>query len=67
MAKLTSVARNKLPKSKFGLPGRRAYPMPGASHAVNAKARASEEYRKGNLTKGEKAHIDRMADEVLKG
>lgn len=28
MAKLTTVKRKKLPKSDFGLPGEKKYPMP---------------------------------------
>jgi hypothetical protein len=36
-----------------------------ASHARNAKARAAEEFRSGNLSSAEKALIDRKADEIL--
>jgi hypothetical protein len=50
---------------KFGLPDRRAYPMPDASHARNAKARAAEEFGRGKLSSDEKARIDRKADEIL--
>ena len=39
MAKLTTKEREALPKSDFGLPGKKAYPMPDKSHAANAKAR----------------------------
>ena len=42
MAKLTTKARDKMPKSEFGEPSKKAYPMPDRSHAANAKARASE-------------------------
>lgn len=31
MAKLTSKQRKKLPKSDFGMPGERKYPMPDAN------------------------------------
>ena len=65
MAKLSSASRNDLPKSKFGEPGKRAYPMPDKSHAANAKARASEMENKGKLSAGEKAKIDAKADRVL--
>ena len=65
MGKLTAKSRNALPKSSFGEPAKRAYPMPDKSHAVNAKARASEAERKGNLSSGEKAKIDRKADRIL--
>ncbi len=65
MAKLSTKARNSLPAAKFGDPKDRAYPMPDKAHARNAKARASEEYNKGNISGELKAHIDRMADRVL--
>jgi hypothetical protein len=42
MAKLTPTARSKLSASTFALPGRR-YPIPDASHARNALARASQQ------------------------
>jgi hypothetical protein len=39
--------------------------MPDKSHARNAKARASQQVKKGNLTATEKKKIDRKADRVL--
>jgi len=39
--------------------------MPDESHARNAKARASQQEKKGNLTKAEKTKIGRKADEIL--
>jgi hypothetical protein len=39
--------------------------MPDKSHARNAKARASQQVKKGNLTGAEKAKIDRKADRIL--
>lgn len=65
MAKLHASQRNKLPASKFGEPGKRAYPMPDKSHAANAKARASQQYNAGNLSASTKAKIDAKADRVL--
>lgn len=65
MAKLTTKSRNKLPKSEFGEPGKRAYPMPDKSHAANAKARASEMENKGKLSASAKAKIDEKANKVL--
>lgn len=65
MAKLKAAARNKLPKSDFGLPGSRKYPMPDKAHARNAKARASQQEAKGNLSASAKARIDAMADRKL--
>lgn len=65
MAKLNAAERKRIPKSEFGLPSKRAYPMPDASHARNAKARASEMERKGRLSMSEKREIDRKADKKL--
>jgi hypothetical protein len=66
MAKLSTKARNKLPKSVFGEPKERKYPMPDASHAKNAKARASQMVKKGKLSASEEKKIDAKANKVLK-
>lgn len=65
MAKLKSAKRNKLPKSDFGMPGERKYPMPDRSHAANAKARASQMEKKGKLSEGAKEKIDSKANKIL--
>ncbi|HEY8636038.1 MAG TPA: hypothetical protein VIL81_02145 [Candidatus Limnocylindrales bacterium] len=65
MAELTTKKRNAEPKSDFGLPDEHKYPMPDKSHAANAKARASQQVKKGNLTSAEKTKIDRKADRIL--
>ena len=41
MAKLTSAARNRLPKSDFVEKKTRKYPIPDAAHARDALARSS--------------------------
>ena len=41
MAKLTAVARKRLPKSSFVEKGARKYPIPDAAHARDALARSS--------------------------
>ena len=66
MARLTEKKRDSLKDSTFGLPEEHKYPMPDASHARNAKARASQQVKKGNLTKTEERKIDRKADKILK-
>lgn len=65
MAVLSSKKRKKLPKSDFGMPGERKYPMPDKSHARNAKSRASEMANKGKISKSTEAKIDAKADRVL--
>jgi len=65
MAKLTAKRRKRLPKSSFGLPGKRKYPMPDRSHAANAKARATQQYRKGRISKSTKNRIHAKANRIL--
>jgi hypothetical protein len=65
MATLTEKKRDQLKDSTFGLPEEHKYPMPDRSHAANAKARASQQEKQGNLTSSEKAKIDRKADRIL--
>lgn len=66
MAKLTTAQRNAEPAKDFGLPVKRAYPMPDPSHAANAKARATQQVKAGSLTPSQKVTIDRKADAILK-
>lgn len=65
MAKLTAKQRNKLKKSQFGLPGSRKYPMPDRAHAANAKARASQQYKKGKISRSTRDKIYAKANKVL--
>lgn len=65
MAKLSASKRKKLPKSDFGMPGEKKYPMPDKSHAANAKARASQMVNKGKLSKSSEKKIDVKANKVL--
>ena len=67
MAKLSTAARKAEPKSDFGLPGKRKYPMTDKSHAANAKARASAQVNKGKMSKATEAKIDAKANRKLKG
>jgi len=65
MSKLTTKSRNNLSKSTFGLPGSRKFPMPDASHAANAKARATQQVKAGNLSPSSRAKIDAKANRIL--
>ena len=65
MGTLDEAKRDKLKDSTFGLPEERKYPMPDKSHAANAKARASQQRKKGNLTSADKKKIDAKADRIL--
>ncbi len=65
MGLISSKQRAKLPAKEFGLPAERKYPMPNASHAANAKARATQQVEAGNLSKSAKAKIDAKANKII--
>ena len=65
MAKLTAAKRKKIPKSEYGMPGEKKYPMPDKAHAANAKARATQMVNKGKLSKSSEAKIDAKANKIL--
>lgn len=75
MADLSADKREQLPAKEFGLPEKARtkeakkesgnYPMPDQAHARNAKARAAQQRKAGNLTKAEQERIDRKADKIL--
>lgn len=67
MAKLSTKARKSLPKSSFGLPGSRRFPMPDKKHAANAKARASQMYKAGKLSKSSRDKVHAKANRKLYG
>lgn len=65
MGKLSTSRRNNLKSSTFGIPSERKYPMPDRSHAANAKARASQQLAKGNISSSQKKSIDAKANRIL--
>jgi hypothetical protein len=75
VADLSAKKREKLPAKDFGLPERAKtpkakkesgnYPMPDAKHAKNAKARAAQQRKAGNLSKSEAERVERKADRVI--
>jgi hypothetical protein len=77
MPELSASKRAKMPAKEFGLPEKARtkdqkketgnYPMPDKAHARNAKSRAAQQYKAGNLTKKELDKIDRKADKMLDG
>jgi hypothetical protein len=67
MAVLTAKKRKSLPKSSFGLPGSRRFPMPDRKHAANAKARASQMYKAGKLSKSSRDKVVAKANKKLYG
>jgi len=65
MAELTTKQRKALPASKFAGPDR-SYPVDTHNRAANAKARATQQFEKGNLSASQRAHIVAAANKVLK-
>lgn len=65
MAKLSTNARKHIPTEEFGLPKQRKYPMPDRSHAQNAKARATQEVKRGKLSEAAAEKIRRKANRIL--
>ena len=65
-AKLTASLRKSLPKSKFGLPGSKSYPVDTPGRAANAKARATQMVKRGKLSKSAAAQVKARANKALK-
>ena len=75
MADLNAKKRASLPSKDFGLPEKARttdqkkesgnYPMPDKAHARNAKSRAAQAQKAGNLSKKDQERIDRKADKIL--
>ena len=75
MADLSANKREKIPTKDFGLPEKARtkddkkesgnYPMPDKAHARNAKSRAAQQKKAGNLSQEELERIDRKADKIL--
>jgi len=75
MGDLSPKKREKLPAKDFGLPEKAKtpkakkesgnYPMPDATHAKNAKARAAQQKKAGNLGKSEAERVQKKADRVI--
>jgi hypothetical protein len=75
VADLDADDREKIPTDEFGLPEKARtkeakkqsgnYPMPDKAHARNAKSRAAQAQKAGNLSKKDQERIDRKADKIL--
>ena len=66
MAELTTTRRKALPAAKFAGPDR-SYPVDTKARAANAKARATQQVKAGNLSSAQKSSIDAKANRVLRG
>lgn len=65
MADLTEHERANLPDEVFGLPEKRAYPMPNASHARVALSDVSKSENEGHISHHDAERVRRKAYEVL--
>jgi hypothetical protein len=68
MATLSEKAKRRVPKAERGVPsksGTGSYPMPDKAHAANAKARATQQVKKGNLSSSQAATIKAKANKIL--
>lgn len=63
---MKAARRRKLRRSQFGLPGSRKYPVDTRARAANAKARATQMYRKGKLSKSAMQKIKAKANRRLR-
>ncbi len=64
--KMTAKRKASLPASKFGLPGKKAYPIDTPRRAANAKARATQMVKRGKLSASAASQIKARANKVLK-
>lgn len=64
--KLTAKKRASLKPSQFGLPAKKAYPLDTPRRAASAKGRATQQVKKGKLSKSAAAQIKARANKVLK-
>ncbi|PWH05316.1 hypothetical protein DEO23_14085 [Brachybacterium endophyticum] len=58
--------RRSLKPSQFGLPGSRRYPVDTKARARNAKARAAQQRKAGNLSKSSQSKINAKANKRLR-
>ena len=65
MSKMTTEDREEIPKGKYALPEERKYPVEDKPHARNAKARAAQQEKAGNLSAADRKRVDAKADKVL--
>jgi hypothetical protein len=60
--KLTAKRRKRLRKSSFALKKQRKYPLDTRGRAANAKARATQQYKKGRISKATRDRIHAAAN-----
>lgn len=58
--------RRSLKKSQFGLPSQRKYPLDTRKRAANAKGRATQQWKKGRISKSTRDRIHAKANRRLR-
>lgn len=64
---MTAERRRELPAAKMGLPALGKYPVDTPERAKNAKARAAQALRKGEITQAQLEQVVKKADATLGG
>lgn len=62
---ISAKKRKSIPKSQFGLPSKRKYPVDTKKRAANAKARATQAVKAGRMSKSTAARIKAKANRRL--
>lgn len=62
---ITAKKRKSLPASKFALPKQRKYPIDTLARAQNAKARATQQLKKGNISAATRSKIHAAANRAI--
>lgn len=65
MSKLTAATRKVIKTKDFALPKVRKYPIHDRAHQINAKARATQQLKAGNLSKAQYKLIITKANKRL--
>lgn len=63
---MKAAKRKKMRKSQFAWPSQRKYPIDTRGRAMNAKARAKQQLKKGRLSKSQYSSIVAKANKRLK-
>lgn len=63
---IKAARRRRLKKRQFGLPGQRKYPLDTKGRARNAKGRATQQYKRGRISKSTRDRIHARANRALR-
>lgn len=63
---MAAAARRRLPRSQFGLPSQRKYPLDTCGRTTSAKAYATQMYNKGYISRAQKNKIHARAERAAR-